>query len=108
MGLTRAPWHRRPGACTHPPARTPRRDSPQHTYGKEQRMSCCPASRPLDLHDWEQIHDYLDRFEDAWHEGEAAPPLTDFLPPPDDRLRPAVLEELIKTELEIRCRRGHV
>lgn len=71
-------------------------------------MSCCPASRPLDLHDWEQIHDYLDRFEDAWHEGEAAPPLTDFLPPPDDRLRPAVLEELIKTELEIRCRRGHV
>lgn len=71
-------------------------------------MSCCSASRPLDLHDWERIHDYLDRFEDAWQEGEAAPPLSDFLPPPDDRLRPFVLEELVKTELEIRCRRGQV
>jgi serine/threonine protein kinase len=46
-----------------------------------------------------------DRFEEAW-KGVEAVDIARFLPPAGTPLRAAVLQELIKTELEVRCRRG--
>lgn len=55
--------------------------------------------------DWQRLQECADRFEDAWKTtGEAD--LNKFLPPRDDPLYSAVLMELVKSELEIRCRRG--
>ncbi len=59
---------------------------------------------------WDQLQEYLDRLERAWDSTDphvAAIDLRDWLPPVGDPLRPAALQEMIKTELEIRWRRGH-
>src|SRR5262249_14983997 len=62
------------------------------------------ARRPnLGPLEWEEIRARAEGLEDAWVPGID---LTQFLPPPGAPLRPAVLEELIKTDLEIRWRRG--
>jgi serine/threonine protein kinase len=54
---------------------------------------------------WRRLQDLADQFEEAWEQGDSVD-LARHLPPPGDPLRPAVLRELIKTELEIRWRRG--
>src|SRR3712207_3329106 len=57
---------------------------------------------------WEQLQDLADRFEDAWKDvqgPDGAPDLANFVPPAGDLLRAAALQELIKTDLEIRWRR---
>jgi hypothetical protein len=54
---------------------------------------------------WDQLLSVADRFEEAW-KGVETVDLERFLPPAGTPLRAAVLQELIKTELEVRCRRG--
>lgn len=59
---------------------------------------------------WDRLQEYLDRLEQAWDSANpriAAVDLRDWLPPAGDPLRSAALLEMIKTELEIRWRRGH-
>ncbi|MFN4259029.1 MAG: protein kinase domain-containing protein [Gemmataceae bacterium] len=59
--------------------------------------------------DWDQLQEIADRFEQAWQAVQGANgtvSLSDFLPPPGGPLRSAVLHELVKTDLEIRWRRG--
>ncbi len=60
---------------------------------------------PLSGEEWRRLAALADRLEEAW--GGAGPvALGPLLPPADDPLRAAALQELIKTDLEIRCRRG--
>jgi serine/threonine protein kinase len=54
---------------------------------------------------WDRLQDLVDRFEQACHQGDVID-LQGFLPPPGDPLRKAALQELIKTDLEIRWRHG--
>ena len=56
---------------------------------------------------WEFLQDCADRFENAWQKS-ATVDLAQFLPPPGHPLRLVTLQELIKTDLEIRWRRGQV
>src|SRR5262245_50196708 len=58
---------------------------------------------------WQQLQDLADRFEKAWHERTDVDVIEfrAFLPPADDPLRTVALHELIKTDLEIRWRRGN-
>src|SRR5262245_35650498 len=59
--------------------------------------------------DWDKLQRYADQLEAAWKEtaqGQPPPDLKQFLPPAEDPLRTVVLQELIKTELEIRWRQG--
>ena len=60
---------------------------------------------PLKSSVWGRLMDWVERFEQAWRDAGSADPAA-FLPPPDDPLRPSVLHELIKSDLEIRWRRG--
>ena len=55
--------------------------------------------------DWDHLLSVADRFEEAWKGAEKVDLVT-FLPPPGTPLRAAVLQELVKTEMEVRCRRG--
>lgn len=61
----------------------------------------------LNSEDWEGLQDVASRFEKACRDDEAAD-LTSFLPLPGSPLRPLCLHELIKTELEVRWRRGRI
>jgi serine/threonine protein kinase len=71
-------------------------------------------TRPADLGhlgtgEWEQLQELADRFEQAWQhttKPEEGPDLTAYLPPSGELLRQVALHELIKTDLEIRWRRG--
>jgi hypothetical protein len=65
------------------------------------------GSAPLPDGDWDELLSVADRFEDAWKGAEAVD-IARFLPAPGTPLRAAVLQELIKTDLEVRCRRGMV
>ena len=60
---------------------------------------------PLAESGWDHLLSIADRFEDAWQGAEDVD-ITGFLPPAGTPLRAAILEELIKTDLEVRCRRG--
>ncbi|MCI0456989.1 MAG: bifunctional serine/threonine-protein kinase/formylglycine-generating enzyme family protein [Gemmataceae bacterium] len=63
----------------------------------------------LQTQQWQQLEDLADRFAKSWQQvvpPSEPPPLSDFLPPPGDTLRPIALVELVKTDMEIRCRRG--
>ncbi len=55
--------------------------------------------------DWERVQDVASRFERA-NQGGRIQDWDRFLPPRGDRLRGVVLQELIKTDLEICWRRG--
>jgi hypothetical protein len=57
---------------------------------------------------WRQLQELASRFEEAWREAAPAASLDlgRYLPPPGDPLRPAALHQLIKSDLEIRWRRG--
>src|SRR5207245_8848979 len=71
-------------------------------------------TRPADLGvlksiEWNQLQELADRFEKACVEAGPKADLIDlgaFLPPLGDPLRTVALHELIKTDLEIRWRRG--
>lgn len=58
----------------------------------------------LSAAEWDRMLEYIDRFEAAWEAGDAVQ-LAAFLPPTGDPLRPVVLDELIKADLEMRWRR---
>ena len=63
------------------------------------------ARSPLSGEEWRRVAALADRLEEAWAPaGRSA--LGPLLPPPDDPLRAAALRELVKTDLEIRYRRG--
>jgi hypothetical protein len=71
-------------------------------------------NRPTDLRQltteqWDRLQEIADRFEQAW-EGVTGPSagmeLDPFLPTAPDDLRTVVLHELVKSDLEIRWRRG--
>ncbi len=62
-----------------------------------------PQTLPDDA--WNKLLSVADHFEEAW-QGPDAVDLARFLPPGESPLRAAVLQELIKTELEVRYRRG--
>jgi WD40 repeat protein len=55
--------------------------------------------------DWSRINDDADRFERAWKQG-PRPRIEDYLAEADPGLRPALLEELLRVELELRRRQG--
>jgi serine/threonine protein kinase len=71
-------------------------------------------SRPAGLgqlktNEWQQLQEFAGRFEEAWQKvdsGATAPDLRQFLPAAANAVRLPILHELIKTELEIRWRRG--
>jgi serine/threonine protein kinase len=59
----------------------------------------------LKPHEWDRLRDLVDRFEEAWKkQGDVDP--ANYLPGPNDPLRLAVLRELVRTDMEIRSRRG--
>ena len=65
-----------------------------------------PASMEhLNAGDWERLREAAEQFERACRD-QADVDLADFLPPPDDRLHRAILEELVITDLEMRRGRG--
>ncbi len=55
--------------------------------------------------EWERFNTILDRFEEACRRS-APVDLGDFLPPPGDALRAVCLQELTKSELDVRWKRG--
>jgi serine/threonine protein kinase len=59
----------------------------------------------LTAQEWEHLHEQVDRLEQALTEVDSAD-LSRFLPPPGTPQRLIFLHELIKTEMEIRCRRS--
>jgi serine/threonine protein kinase len=59
----------------------------------------------LQTADWNRLQDVAERLEEAWRHADTVD-LAALLPPPGDPLRLTLLHELIKTELEIRWRRG--
>jgi hypothetical protein len=59
----------------------------------------------LNTDEWDQLQDLADRFEAAWRDHEEVT-LEQFLPAPGSALRPVILQELIKTDLEMRWARG--
>src|SRR5262249_14322265 len=78
------------------------RSHPQESCRMDTRAR---AQRPrLTPSEWERLLELADHFEEAWRAAGAAD-LAAFLRPPEDPLRLAALEELIKTDLEQRCRR---
>src|SRR5262249_23504794 len=82
------------------------RSTPARPVGRKRS----PMDRPADLgrlktSEWNLVLELAERFDQAWQDAESVD-LAAFLPPPEDPLRPAALQELIKTELEIRWRRG--
>src|SRR5262249_15006304 len=74
----------------------------RHGRGVAVRMSRLDLGR-LDPDEWERLQALAARFEEACEGGRAAD-LADFLLPHGDRLRRVALQELIKTDLEIRGR----
>jgi len=56
--------------------------------------------------DWQSIQDLVTRFETANQDSTAEAPLESFLPPGEHPLRQIGLLELIKSDLEVRWRRG--
>src|SRR5262249_56461089 len=61
----------------------------------------------LKTEQWDELQNMTDRLEEAWQHAAAAGQevqLHGFLPPPDDPVRRVALEELVKTDLQIRCR----
>src|SRR5262245_56250932 len=64
-----------------------------------------PTIASLKPGDWERLREAAERFEEAARQRSDVE-LNPFLPPVDDPLYGAILQELVKTDLELRCRRG--
>ncbi|MER3416564.1 MAG: hypothetical protein C4297_10180 [Gemmataceae bacterium] len=56
---------------------------------------------------WTDLQNRLDRFEQAWSQADSVD-LDPFLPPPDVAWRRLAFEEFVKTDLEIRWRKGQI
>ena len=68
-----------------------------------------PTVGHLNPNDWKRLQDLADQFEKAWQETKdpaASVDLKQHLPPPEDPMRGVLVHELIKIDLEARCRRG--
>jgi serine/threonine protein kinase len=61
----------------------------------------------LGTREWEQLQQLVEHFEASWKTS-ASVDLATFLPAPSHPLRSLALQELIKTDLEIRWKRGQV
>jgi serine/threonine protein kinase/Tfp pilus assembly protein PilF len=59
----------------------------------------------LSSSDFGHLQEAADRFEQAWR-ADPSTDLADFVPPADNPLRLLTLQELVKTDLELRWRRG--
>src|SRR5271165_1432442 len=59
----------------------------------------------LDVELWRKVDDFVQRFEEAWQKG-GRPQIDDFLPVGPERLRQAVLVELVEVDLERRLMAG--
>jgi serine/threonine protein kinase len=68
-------------------------------------MSSPPIEGPLGTNDWNQLQSWVGRFEAAWAGSETVD-LAAYLPPPGHPLRFQVLQEAIKTDLEMHWKRG--
>jgi serine/threonine protein kinase len=66
-------------------------------------MQDSPAYSKLTPQEWERLRALVDRFEEA-SKRQKNVDLADYLPRPGDPLRPAVLRELVRTDVEIRHR----
>jgi hypothetical protein len=55
--------------------------------------------------DWTRINDAADRFERDWKQG-LRPRIEDYLAEAEPGLRAALLEELLRVEIELRCKEG--
>ena len=60
----------------------------------------------LGTNEWDKLEEIAERFEQTWRKQGKAD-LTQFLPPAGTPLRPIVLNELIKTDMELRGRSGN-
>jgi serine/threonine protein kinase len=63
----------------------------------------------LRTQEWQRLQNLLEPFERAWHDRagpDAVIDLAPFAPPPGDPLRRLAVLELIKADLEFRCRHG--
>jgi serine/threonine protein kinase/formylglycine-generating enzyme required for sulfatase activity len=68
-------------------------------------MSQPSSNEHLKPGDWERLREAAEKLEQAWRD-HTDTDLTSFLPPSDDPLYSSILEELVKTDLEIRRSRG--
>lgn len=68
-------------------------------------MSAIDLSPDVATHHWDELTQRIDRFLSAWESG-VPPALADHLPAEPVPLRRLTLVELIKVDLEQRCRRG--
>ncbi|HVS37892.1 MAG TPA: serine/threonine-protein kinase [Gemmataceae bacterium] len=68
-------------------------------------MDARPPRTPLSDEAWRRIEALAERLEEAWSSGAPAA-LGALLPSAGDPLRGPALHELVKTDLEIRCRSG--
>lgn len=64
------------------------------------------ATDPLPTRLWDRLQDVVERFEEACRANSEKASIQDFLPAPDDSLRSPALQELVKSEFEVRCRQG--
>src|SRR5258708_23679202 len=74
----------------------------QESGGMQSRAPSEPVGMPDDLR--KEFHQIIDRFEAVWWQG-PRPDIAQFLPH-DDRLRLAVLRELVLVDFENRCKCG--
>lgn len=68
-------------------------------------MSHSSSLEHLNPGDWERLREAAEKLEEAWRDHTESD-LASFLPAPDDPLYGSILEELVKTDLEIRRNRG--
>jgi serine/threonine protein kinase len=69
------------------------------------RMPVAGDLGDLDTKNWENLQQLADSLEESWRQGRPAD-LSAMLPPPGTAIRPVILRELIKTDLECRWRHG--
>src|SRR5690348_7527171 len=64
-------------------------------------MSQTSSAGDLSPSDWERMREAAEKFDQAWRDSDEVD-LASFLPPANDPLYGSILEELVKTDLEIR------
>ena len=81
---------------------------PQSTFplgpSKPEPSPSAPSPPPADASP-SQLDEVLERFDQAWHEGQS-PAIDDYLPPAGHSRRLHVLEELVRMDLECRIKAG--
>src|SRR5262249_44682201 len=77
----------------------------EDTVSQQPSRPGSPTLGQLKTAEWQQLQAQAERLEATWN-GSDSVDLTPFLPPPGHPLRLVFLHELIKTDLEMRWRRG--